>query len=136
MLQRFHTLLCCSLIDVHLHFIIKLKEGFAFQLAQSSAFQLAQSSAFLHLDLIILFFQDTFLGILDSFPWTTCLHPHQTIPLNASEGCWTQPSILLLYMVCTFLPYHKYLSLAPFLPCLSVSLVIFSLFRECLLLMS
>ncbi|XP_036280809.1 prefoldin subunit 1 isoform X1 [Pipistrellus kuhlii] len=26
-----------------------------------------------------------FPGILDSLPWTTCLCPHQTIPLNALE---------------------------------------------------
>lgn len=94
MLQRFHTHTPLLFIDVHLHFMIKIKEGFAFQLTQSSAFQLAQSSIFLHLDLIILFFQDTFPGILDSLPWTTCLYPHQAIPLNALGGGWIQPSIL------------------------------------------
>lgn len=136
MLQRFHTHTPLLFIDVHLHFMIKVKKGFAFQLTQSSAFQLAQSSVFLHLDLIILFFQDTFPGILDSLPWTTCL-THTRLSL------WMLQRLVefnlrycLLYMVYNFLPYHKYLSLAPFLPCLRVPLVIFSLFREWLLLMS
>lgn len=127
MLQRFYTHTPLLFTDVHLHFMIKIKEEFAFQIAQSSFYCIS----------IWLFFSSRiysqgslipFLGLLVNAHTRLSLWMLQKVVDLNLQYC-------VLYMVYTFLSYHKYLSSAPFLPCLRVPLVIFSLFREWLLLM-
>lgn len=92
-------------------------------------FQLAQRSAFC---ISIWLFFSSRIPSPDpwSLPWTPCLYPCQIIPWMLRKVVDLNLHYSMLCMAYTFLSYHKYLSLAPFLPRLWVPLVIFMLFRE------